>query len=656
MTLKPYSERPTTFELILLLAILLLAAVLRLGAPGVVEFKRDEANLSLMALDMARGKEFPLLGIDSSVGIRNAPVNVWIMAVPYLFSSDPEVATQFVALLNVIGVAMVYALARRYYGVLVAVIAGLTFAVAPWSVIYSRKIWAQDLLPLFVIATVFTGLLGFVEGKRWGQWLHLPLLAITGQIHYVTFVLIPITLYLIVSGRRKLTRAFYLSIALMILVTLPYAIGAIRASLLKPDVLARIVSGQNSAVDASEKASGIALTGAGLEYAWFTVAGTNLHSITGVKEFQNFLPIVEGSYLLFDLLGIAIVGAAAWLAIRAVIRCDARTSIDVALLLWLLVTPLIFSITWTPAYPHYMIPIFPAAYLILGAGIGDLARGNAPRVRRLAAVGLVGLLTVIAALQVRAVVELHSFVNATMTTGGFGTPLGYLSPLRTTILEQNPAHLIAHLDGQFIGYHEDTTVWNFLLYEVADRRFVDDMTEVYPADPAAYLSHECGADTQNFLLRSKEEGCYTVSTRSQADYDASTFTAIPQPQPFDNGATITAYRWEAETGCLSVAWTTDRGPVTPDFSMAVQFTNANGEKIADADGLSYRGQFWRAGDVVVRKFCMQWGQERIPEIAGVRLGFYTVTDTAEGQRFDNASLLDAAGNPAGQMVEVRFGE
>ena len=76
-------ERP------LLVAILLLAAALRLGAPGITEFKRDEANLSQLALDLAQGRDLPLLAIASSVGVPNPPINVYLMAIPYTLGSSP---------------------------------------------------------------------------------------------------------------------------------------------------------------------------------------------------------------------------------------------------------------------------------------------------------------------------------------------------------------------------------------------------------------------------------------------------------------------------------------------------------------------------------------------------------------------------------------
>src|SRR5258708_31321204 len=179
--LTVYTAPPRLAEWIALAAILILAAILRLGAPGVVEFKTDEANLSERALDLVRGRDVPLLGIDSSVGVPNSPVSIYILTIPFAISSNPLVVTQFIGLLNVIAVGLLCAIARRYYGPLAAIVAGLLFAISPWAVIYSRKIWAQDMLPVFILLTLGPGLLGFVEGKRRAHLFHLPLLPIPGQ-------------------------------------------------------------------------------------------------------------------------------------------------------------------------------------------------------------------------------------------------------------------------------------------------------------------------------------------------------------------------------------------------------------------------------------------------------------------------------------------
>ncbi len=238
LSLKKHGWLPDhAIEWLMLAAILLLAGLLRLGAPGTVEFKRDEAALSLLALDIASGRDLPLLGIGSSVGVPNSPLSAWVLAIPYALSHDPQVATAFVGLLNVAAVLGVYVLARRYYGPWAALVAGLTLAAGPWAVIYSRKLWAQDLLPSFAVAALAAGILGFLEKKRAGQLLFLPLLAVAGQIHFAALVLLPAAALLVWFGRRRLTRWFWFSLPLALLLFAPYAFGLARAGLLDPAAL-----------------------------------------------------------------------------------------------------------------------------------------------------------------------------------------------------------------------------------------------------------------------------------------------------------------------------------------------------------------------------------------------------------------------------------
>ena len=78
---------------ITLLAIVLLAAYLRLNHLEWTEFKLDEAHLSQLAYDMARHGQIPLTGIGSSVGVVNPPLAAWLLAIPYAISTSPIVAT-----------------------------------------------------------------------------------------------------------------------------------------------------------------------------------------------------------------------------------------------------------------------------------------------------------------------------------------------------------------------------------------------------------------------------------------------------------------------------------------------------------------------------------------------------------------------------------
>ena len=658
-----FVSRPRRSEWLALAAILVLAAVLRLGMLGAVEFKRDEANLSRLALDMARGETFPLLGIVSSVGVPNAPFSVYVIVPPFLLSSDPMLATGYVALLNVIAVLLAYALARRYYGPFAAVIAGVCFAASPWAVIFSRKIWAQDILPLFILLCVWTGLLGFVEGRRRAQLLHLPLLFITGQIHYVTFVLIPITVYLIVQGRRRLTRAFWLSVPLALLTVIPFVVGIMGA-------VSPILSAIPDAVTSSRGGGGLMLTAQALHFAVMAVGGTDIHSLTGAQGFQRYLAGVPNAYPLFDGLAAAMIGAGVWLAVRAVRHRDARTPIDVTILLWLCVTPLAFSVTWTEVQVHYMIPILPAAFIALGAAGRDLRASLARRVpvrRAVTAAGAAALVAVVA-LQTWLVLALFNFVSAHATPGGFGTPLAYYAPLREAILARRPSGVLARLDGQAIGFDEAATVWDFLLADVPARRFLADGIEVFPAEPALYLESGCAdvgeTGSEHFPMRPNlssgaPEACYTLRAHVPGAFDPASFTALTAP-PFEVGARLIGYDWSPEEGCLATAWTVE-GPATlpigDQFNVSVHFINAASERRAVADAAFWLGRYWRADDIILRRFCLAPGAlapDDAATIAGVRVGLYTLDETPEGRRFFSIPLRVAEGQPADAQITIRF--
>ena len=141
-------------ELILFLLVMLLAGGLRLGWPGITEFKLDEARVYKLALGLAELKSLPLAATDMSVGLPNSPLTIYIYALPLFMWKSPLAPMLFGAALNTAAVALAYWLVRRYWGPRAALLAALLYAAAPWAVLYSRKIWASNLLPLFMVGTM----------------------------------------------------------------------------------------------------------------------------------------------------------------------------------------------------------------------------------------------------------------------------------------------------------------------------------------------------------------------------------------------------------------------------------------------------------------------------------------------------------------------
>lgn len=650
-----YTKRPALAEWLALALIVVLAAALRLGNSGVVEFKRDEANLARLALDMAHGRAFPLLGITSSVGLPNPPFSVYLFAPPFLISDDPALATGYVAALNVVAVVLAYALARRYYGPLAALAAGLFFATNPWAVIFARKIWAQDLLPLFVLLTVGSGLLGFVEGKRAARFAHLPLLAVTGQIHYVTFALIPVSAFLLLRGRRRLDRAFWSGAVVAALLCVPFALGILRAG-------SAGLSGALSASTAGSEGAGLSITGRSLEFTLMVLGGTDIHSLTGSHVFEAYLRVgFAPVYPLLQAFAVVTLLAGVYILVRG-LRRGPRAPVDVAIGLWLWPIPLAFSVTWTEAQLHYLIPMIPAAFIALGAALADLWRRLQAQVAmRRALLALTAIaLGLVALCQVWLTLTVFSFLNDYATPGGFGTPLGRLAPVREAILARNPAQVLLRLDGGAVGFDEESTVWDVLLDRVPDRRPIPPGMDVFPQGGALLLESGCEGESQTFAMRPDiqtgvPEKCYRLSARTSLDLAVWDDSSLEKPARFENGASLAAVRWELP-GCLHMLWKLTgpaAGAANDAFNMALHFVDAAGERQAVADMPFWAGRYWRAGDRLVVSRCLDASQ--LPagvtwqNLAGVRVGLYTLDGTGA---IMHANAIDAVGAIIGPLIEV----
>ncbi|MBE2223636.1 MAG: glycosyltransferase family 39 protein, partial [Anaerolineae bacterium] len=264
-------------EWLLVAALVGLAGLLRMNWVGISEFKADEARLLALALDMADG-QIALRGISSSVGLPNFPMSVWLYALPLVVWSHPYAATLFTGLLNTVAVLACYWLVRRYWGAIAAIAATLMFAVSPWAVIFSRKIWAQNLLPLFVMLWVIGLALALVDRKPRFMWLALVALAVAVQIHLAALALVPATLVLLIVFWRRISwKDVAIGGGLGVLTAVPFLL---------------YLSQQRSLIgDGLAKAGGEAV-GFGLDaliYARMMAAGNDLHSLVGAAQVETFL-------------------------------------------------------------------------------------------------------------------------------------------------------------------------------------------------------------------------------------------------------------------------------------------------------------------------------------------------------------------------------
>lgn len=417
-----------------LVGILLLAAALRLGWPGVNSFAFDEANLSLIALEMARGGTFASVGMPSSVGVPNLPAAAWVFSLPYVVSPDPLIATQFVGLLSIGVVAGTWWLARRIWGGWAGLTAALFLAASPYAVLYSRSIWSQNLLPLCGLLWAWTAYLGATRHNRLAIAAHVFLAGFIFQVHFAGAALVLPTLYFFVRFRwwRHLLPVL-IGGGLALLALLPFAL---EVACCRPDVVEQYQAALGGDTRYDLQAFGHLLQ---------VALGTDW----GFLLLGNLQP--PDSPLVAALAGVALLTGLIAIIVR-IIRPRRRTGPDrhahrpehailaEILIAWLIAAPLFFARHSTPVQIHYQLAALPALALLVGAGVRFLqSRTRLWRILPL----LVAVLTGVWTVQLAQGLDLAERV---VTPNGLGTPLSYTRIAAHSAPPDQPALFFTHGD------------------------------------------------------------------------------------------------------------------------------------------------------------------------------------------------------------------
>ncbi len=612
--------------------VLALAALLRMGWPGLTEFKLDEAHLYSLALDMAEFKAFYLRGIGSSVGIPNSPISVYLFALPLLFWKSPLAATLWVGLLNTASVALAYGMARRYWNARAALIAALLYAVSPWAVIYSRKIWAQDLLPLFVTGWAFSGALALGEARR--QWLiaHLVLLALIIQIHFSGVMLLPVTLVWLVLFRQRVDWRWAAGgLAGAAVTVIPFGVYAIQQG--------------GAGEQGSLLAKPIQFSFEAIHLAALVMQGTEIHSLAGPQAFRaflatlpNFNPVLwSGGLLVAGGLGYAIWNARYRMDTKPSTPFNPKPETSFILTLWLVLPILLFIPHLTPVYPHYFIILFPAPYLLAGVGLDAVMTRWPSRLIWLWPLTL-------AVAQVWSVVALLNFIGTQNTPDGFGTPLGRLLQIAEAAKQAGADDVLVVSEGADPNTNTVPAVMAALLRDVPPRFVNARSTAVFPAPVAVVvLWPGSGPGVDAYHRWDAANVMATVSLRAgegevQLLRGSGTPPVAPYPRAasalLNNGAELLGSGGEAARWQL---WWRASGPVTERYQVFAHLLDANGARVAQVDLATYAD--WRAGDVVVNFFALNGVG------VTVRAGMYAYPS------LEAVPVLDVNGEAAGEWIE-----
>jgi 4-amino-4-deoxy-L-arabinose transferase-like glycosyltransferase len=368
-------------DTISLFLILLVAALLRLINLDYMEFKGDEANNLFLAAYLVSGKAFPLVGITSSIGTYNPPFFIYLMGIPMFFSRNPVIAAGFVALLNCAAAGLTYIFCRRYFGQIVAIIAAGFFAVNPWAVFYSRKIWQQDVLPLFVIGFFFALFAAVCEGRKRHLLTCFACLAAATQLHLSSVYFLVVLVLTLAWFRPKIGWRIYLGgVAILFSSYVPY---------LAYDVFNR---GYNAKIYLRAFSSHSHFHPEAL------LTPLALGSTLGFMHFTDW-PLLDVLQTLLFIAGVV------YLCFR---RRDPRYAI---LLLWFCVPLAFLMVSKLVLYPHYFICFYPIQFIVVGVAVNAAMQNLRSRDKVLKYV-IPALVTVLAAYQTLSSVKFVTSIAA----------------------------------------------------------------------------------------------------------------------------------------------------------------------------------------------------------------------------------------------------
>jgi 4-amino-4-deoxy-L-arabinose transferase-like glycosyltransferase len=604
-----------------LAGVLAWAAILRLGWVGVNSFSFDEARLSLMALQMARGGEFARLGMQSSTGIPNFPAAVWIFALPYWLSRDPLVATLFVGLLAVLAAAGLWWLARRAWGPWAGLSAALLFAASPFAVLYSRSIWSQDLLPPLAVLWAVAGVVGISQQKAWAVTLHVFLAGFAFQVHYAGIALVPATAWLVIRYRLwRHWRAILIGGALAALAAWPFVRTIWCCAPGVQADLKRLWQQPAQTSLASFRHLGQMAVGADWEWLLLGNGWAWESPLTAATQ--------AASLVVALLLGLGLLGLT-WQVWRDVRRARSgwRSVLTVLVPAWALSAPLLFLRSKAPVFLQYQLIALPALFLAAGS-LAGLVR------RRPWGVIITALALTVAAIQTVPVARSLGVVAHRLTPGGLGTPLERPRAAARALMDGQP--VVVHAHGDVPEFFGDVAGFSVLLWDY-DHRIVDGQSVLLiPDEPAHLLATFADLPAWAELQASGLSGEVRTFPRREGEppYVAMTIegTSLSGFQPIEpltlvNGAQLHGWRVRAVDGRLRVTiWWQLVGPLAQgryhqfNHLRSAQQLEPSAEPLAVHD-VPLSSHTWQVGDHLVT-----WADFDCPAKAGpfwMEIGMYT---------------------------------
>ena len=429
----------------LLALILGTAILLRFSDLERMEFKGDEAVAIHLAMPMVEGRELPRVGLRSSVGVHNPPLFIYLVAGPTLISVDAVWVTgALVGSLSILALLLSFVWLRKRFGAATALITTALYGCATWPVLYARKLWAQDVLPIFSVTLLW--ILCRIYEKPRTRWVAaIPiLLCALWQLHFSAFAVILVAIVATLFRFRTLhLPALAAGVAVALLMLVPYAQHQLRHDYEDLHGLANMAKGVRA--DGSVREKPKTFSDDALAWTLYVASGTELDYSLGADTdaYLASLGRTRAGYqklgsmvgMLLFLLGLGLMTGRIGLRLYRRRRGADTDDLDPGdahrrlLIGWIVGYVAIYVLVRLEnIYPHYFIILYPVPFLLMALPLRELLR-RFPRRGPFAAV-LITLFIVGSHLS-----TLHSLQSFLQSRGGASGDYGVLYEHKEALTE-----------------------------------------------------------------------------------------------------------------------------------------------------------------------------------------------------------------------------
>lgn len=349
------------------LTVLLIGIILLIGAffrfyriSEYMTFLGDEGRDVLVVKRMIVDHKFTLLGPITSVGsMYMGPIYYYFMA-PFLWlwNFNPVGTAVMVALFAVATIYLIYKVGSEFIHPSVGIIASFFYSISPLAITSGRSSWNPNVVPFFAVLIIYS-LLKIMTKKEYNWFIITGLsLGVLLQLHYVTFIFLPIIFACLVLIRFKIPIKYYAAGFLALISSYsPFLLFELRHQFVNTQAVVRFVLQQSSATKTP-----------------FIVQFWNTTNDVFIRLFWRLITLesAELSKLFIAVLLVTIV-----LHVRNYLKKKEDKVTLSVILIWLIVGVVAFGIYRGVIYDYYFGSLFAVVFILTGLMLFTLWRYSA---------------------------------------------------------------------------------------------------------------------------------------------------------------------------------------------------------------------------------------------------------------------------------------